>query len=171
MERGAQDTILMKKTIKFVTLFDNKFIFKTLAAGFGLPQPKFISAFGKAYEIQTKERFLSLMNSIDYDFVVKPIWGSSGRGIRVLEYREGNFFCANKQWDREDLWNLLVSDEHLMEEKISQIDDFSNIYPLSINTFRIIMVKTDDNAWQIVRRHLRVGCKGRQIDSGGICVR
>ena len=113
------------------------------------------------------------MDSINYDFVVKPIVDSSGRGILVFEYQGGHFFGNKKLWRKGDLWNVVAEGENLLEEKVSQMKQLSNIYPPSVNTLRITTIKTDDNVWHMARAFLRVGKDGRQVDNigaGGILI-
>ena len=136
--------------------------------GFGLAQPKLISTIGKDYEVQTQKQFYSLMESIDYDFAVKPIEGSGGRGILLVEKRGGNLLCNDQHCDLADLWDYVANGEFLLEEKVSQVEQLSNIYPSSLNTFRIATIKTDVNIQHIVLRFLRVGTEGRRVDNAGL---
>ena len=163
-----------KNLIGFVPLFDNKLIFKTLVAGFNLPQPRLFAAIGGTYEIRTKGPFCSLVSVLRRDIVIKPILGTHGRGILVLSYVGDTYFDGKVSLSPEDLWSYLREGRengYIVEERAVNTEAISRFYPSSLNTFRVVTIRTDDNQWHVAVCGLKLGSNGRRIDNvsaGGI---
>lgn len=166
-KRGSRYFPWEVNPIKYVPVLDNKFLFKTLLKGFELPQPKLISVIGQDYEINTKEKFYSLMHNVKSDMVFKPLDGSGGRGVKIIENRGGKYYDNNKLFAIEDIWQYVSNDNYLLEERVKQIDSLSSIHPSSLNTIRIITLRDKDNKYHILIHYLRVGCDGKNVDNAG----
>ncbi len=162
-----------KNHIKYIPLFDDKHLFKIMIQGFNLPQPKLFTTIGQAYKIDTKEKFYSFLSSTDSNILIKPMEGSGGEGILVLTNKDGVFYSENRLFPKEKIWEHIQKGKIncIIEEKAVQKKYLSSIYPSSLNTFRIITIKTDDNKWHAIRSFMRVGSGGREVDNtsfGGI---
>ena len=173
-KRGSRFYPYENNLIKFIPLLDDKYLFKTMIKGFGLPQPKLVGMIGKWYEVSTRGEFNFMLDNIDHDIVVKPIDGSCGRGVLVLTYKNGNFYYGDTLYSQEDIWNFVgkgIDGYYLIEEKVRQREDLDAIYPLSLNTFRIVTIRTDDSVWHVGSCSFRAGRGGSCIDNssaGGI---
>ena len=95
-------------------------------------------------------------------FMAKPADGQCGKGIEIVDSNGRNL---KEVYDEVKEKNLL-----LLEEKIVQNKDISSIYPLSINTIRIVTCYKNGNA-NILFKAMRIGNEGRHVDnfnSGGM---
>lgn len=161
--------------IEFCSLLDNKYLFKILLKGLDLPQAPLIASIGESYEIDCKEKFDQLFGSISKDVVLKPIKGSGGEGIVILNFKNEGFSLRDKPINALDLWSSLslATHEYIIEERILQKESIAALHPLSLNSFRIVTIKTNDNNWHIAGRFLRLGngnCGVDNLGSGGIGV-
>ena len=72
------------------------------------------------------------------------------------------------------IWKHCRADFHkgyLVEEKIYNTEDISTIHSSSLNTYRIVTIKTKDNKWHNAFSYIKFGQKGKQVDNllaGGI---
>lgn len=98
----------------------------------------------------------------------KPNNGTSGYGIEKL--RPADFA------DVGALYDYLTGPQKqfgLLEQEIRQHPAISALYPLSINTFRIVTLVDDKGEAHIVYTTLKMGDGGRfvdNLDNGGMCV-
>ncbi len=164
-----------KNQIKYIPILDNKFLFKTMIHAFNLPQPRLLSTIGETYEIDTAEKFYSFLSSIDFDILIKPMEGSHGEGITVLNYKDGAFYSENRLFSPKKIWEHLKMEklDYVVEQRVVQNEFLSSIHPSSLNTFRVITIKTNDGNWYAIRSYLRFGAGGGMVDNlgaGGILV-
>ena len=94
--------------------------------------------------------------------VVKPLDGTCGRGIEFIE----------TQTRIVGLFDMLREGrQYLAEEFIVQHPDISRVYPLSVNTLRLVTIKNHDTV-HLVFSSMRIG-NGKRVDnlnSGGMAV-
>lgn len=82
-------------------------------------------------------------------FMVKPIYGSHGKGIEIYE--------VNAWTDLKDLFVKLQEKEVLTEELISQNKKMAAFNPSSVNTLRVVTLLGKDNKIHIVTANIRLG--------------
>lgn len=96
--------------------------------------------------------------------VAKPLDGTCGRGIEFFETSDKSKIVG--------LYDMLKEGrQFLVEELIVQHPDIAKIYPLSVNTLRLVTIKNRDNV-HVVFSSLRIG-NGLRVDnlnSGGMAV-
>lgn len=107
----------------------------------------------KSPSIEEFKAFLEGLNVI----ISKPTAAACGRGVEkitVCDYTSA-----------EALMDYLVSiNSGLCEECVVQHKDVSALYPLSVNTYRIVTVLTE-NTPHIVYAFIRIGNGGRYVDN------
>ncbi len=159
-----------KNHIKYIPLFDNKHLFKIMLQGFDLPQPRLLSTIGQTFEINTEEKLYSFLSSTDFDILIKPMEGSGGEGILLLTHKDGEFYSEGKLFPKEKIWAYIQKEklDYIIEERVVQKKYISSIYSLSLNTFRIITIKTNDNKWHVICSYMRIGSGGREVDNSGV---
>ncbi|MBA2882996.1 hypothetical protein HNR65_003353 [Desulfosalsimonas propionicica] len=165
-------------SVRFVSLFDNKYIFSTMLSGFGIPHPKLLATIGEDYQIKTFEQFRTFLEENKMDMVLKPLDGSGGRGVIVLNFKNNNHCVLEGPCSSSGMWEQIMAGKksphpYLIEERIDQDDSVSMLYPYSLNTMRVITVKTKDKEWNLLGARLRVGQKGQvdNLGAGGIQLR
>ena len=98
----------------------------------------------------------------------KPNNGVSGKGIEKLK--------INDFESVEALFNYVKNPEKkfgLLEEAIKQHPEISKLYPLAINTFRIVTLVDDNGESHCIYCTLKMGDKGKFVDNlenDGMCV-
>lgn len=96
--------------------------------------------------------------------VAKPLDGTCGRGIEFIEISDDSKIVG--------LYDMLMEGkQYLLEEFIVQHPQVSLIYPLSVNTLRLVTIKTGETV-HLVFSSMRIG-NGKKVDnlnSGGMAV-
>ena len=88
--------------------------------------------------------------------IVKPVGGSSGKGIHVL---------------KEDKIDDLSNNEYLLESFVKQHHVLSECNPTSVNTIRVYTILDNKNCPHVLSCSLRCGGGGAEVDnyhSGGV---
>lgn len=131
-------------------LADNKLNTKQMLANTDVPQPKTYQVYGYFFEMRNLNADLSQYS----DFVIKPAMGSGGGGIVVIAGRseDGNSWLGvnGKVYSLADLrkqisdiifgiYSFGLSDEAIIEERISQHADIEKISPYGLADVRMIL--------------------------------
>ena len=95
-------------------------------------------------------------------FVAKPVSGTCGRGVE--------FFELSPESRVEGLYGMLqAGGQFLVEEYVVQHPAISRVYPLSVNTLRLVTIRVGEKV-RLVFSCIRIG-NGKQVDnlnSGGM---
>ncbi len=91
-------------------------------------------------------------------FIVKPLSGRWGSGIRLVDTCDGSF-CVGDYLDS-------YPDGFVAEELIKQSAELSNLHPESVNTLRINTVNYGDSV-EVKWPCLRIGCGDSIVDNAG----
>lgn len=95
-------------------------------------------------------------------FMFKPLTGTCGRGIQILE--DG--------WTKEKLKNMIsencsgLNDGFIVEELIEQVAEMAQFHPSSLNTIRVATVKFDEGV-EVIAAFFRTGRGGNIVDNAG----
>ena len=91
------------------------------------------------------------------DMMIKPINETGGTGVEKLYVKD---YSSVKE-----LYDLILSKKaYLVEEVVKQHPDISRLYPYSVNTYRILTIKTDDDV-DVIYAILRLGNNGSVVDN------
>jgi hypothetical protein len=82
-------------------------------------------------------------------FLVKPLEGSHGMGIRIEFVEQGS--------DLEALYKTLQSEQMLVEELIAQNSELAEFNPSSVNTLRVVTLLNGSGKVNIMTANLRMG--------------
>jgi hypothetical protein len=162
--------------LKFNVIFTNKYIQKHILQYLDLPTAQMLTTIGKKFEISNQSQMNSFLNSVDTDFVIKPISGTHGNDVLVLTKKGDNLYCGSNLYTNNMIWNHISSrfeNGYIVEEKLCNNECLRDFNSSCLNTFRIIMIKTKDNKWHNACSFLKLGKNGRQVDNlraGGILV-
>jgi hypothetical protein len=123
-----------------------------------------------------KIAYQDLMNLLKTEeqrfFFMKPDDGRGGSGIFRIERIDKEFFINDEFLDERRFMHLIRHKDYIIQENVVQRREFMNFYPNSLNTFRIITQKRDNNL-QICSATLRMGRNGSYVDNscaGGIFI-
>lgn len=135
-------------------IFDNKNEFNTIFA-------KFINREWHFTENLSKETFLKFADGKE-GFIYKPKDGTCGRGIEKVLF-EGK--------DLNDVYDSLMQKPHgIIEQIVVQNSEISKIYPLAINTIRVVTINDGKDVTPVFA-FWRIGNNGKFVDnlnSGGM---
>ncbi|MEM7291953.1 MAG: sugar-transfer associated ATP-grasp domain-containing protein, partial [Pseudomonadota bacterium] len=161
---------------KFSSMLSNKYIQKHLLLGFGLPTPKLLETVGSQFNVRTREHFQCTVDAIEGDFLLKPVNGSHGSHILVIEKTGTGLRCGSRDVTADELWEAVYQrfdSGFLLERRVTNVDYIREIFPGCLNTFRVNMVRTDDNQWHVVSSGLKMGKGDCQVDNthaGGLWI-
>lgn len=163
--------------LRFNGLFTHKYVEKLLLKGAGLPTAQLLGVVGEDGDIRTREELGEFLARVTHDVVVKPVSGTHGKRVLVLSRVAGGLTAGGKPCTAEDVWQHVSADRKkgfLVEEKLTNAPEIAALYPSSLNTFRVVTIKTLDKRWCLAAAYLRVGAGGNVVDNvaaGGILVR
>lgn len=164
-------------------LCEDKKVAHIFNTGLNIPQPKSLLFIDNKKLLSPN---LESINEFDFNKIisestankifVKPTFGIGGKGIEVFNKDKINnlFFNDNLKvalnWD---YISRIIQNDYVIQEGVNQHKIMDNIYPYSVNTFRIVTELKNSNV-TILFALLRMGCGGMQIDnasSGGIYIK
>jgi hypothetical protein len=163
--------------LKDMSVLTNKYINKHMLFGMGLPTPELLAVVGKDYEVRDREGLRIRMQSWNFDLILKPISSSGGTDVFGLTWENGRFLGdAGKEWTVDLLWDHLSSrleGGFLIERRVFNVGQTAKIYPYSLNTYRIITIRSTDGKWHVPMHMLKFGSGDAVVDNigaGGIMV-
>lgn len=163
-------------------LLRNKLYFYIFAKSLGISSPRIVaySHSGKLY-VWIHDHFAeqlsleSLASLGCISFFCKETKGECGSGIFILHVDDSKrFSIEGRVAAQEEVFNLLCRSEHIVQEVVRQHDSMSRLYTGSINTLRLVTVRSlKDGIIHVMPSILRVGTNGSIVDNtsqGGIAV-
>jgi hypothetical protein len=160
--------------LKFNKIFTDKYIEKAILEYFNLPVAKLLTTIGNKLLITNQNQLNVFLDAIESDIVIKPISGTHGSGFLLLSRRGNELFAGKKKYSNLDVWIHVsrgLKRGYIVEEKIINVKGIRAIHPASLNTFRFIMIKTDDGKWHQAACVIKFGTGESQVDNvsvGGI---
>lgn len=122
-------------------------------------------------EIIDYARFVEDMKKSDsHVFFMKPDKGQGGKGIYRIEKSGGDLLINRKVITRDYLCKITERHDYIIQEGVTQRSDITGIYPLSVNTLRVVTQNFDGKP-RISVAMFRMGRNGTFVDntsSGGI---
>lgn len=156
----------------------DKILFNIFANGIGINTPKnmLYSANGKLYDFETKKEVdaSQLLTYSNISLFCKLVDGECGRGIFKLEFNDDKIYEGGKQIDEFEAYKLLTQGRYLAQSTICQHSAMAALHPQSINSLRIVTVKSmKDGVIRVWPSILRIGTGNSIVDNtsqGGLCV-
>jgi len=161
---------------KFAVALTDKYIQKTLLLGFGLPTPELLATVGRSFDIADRESLTRFLATCQDDIVVKPVSSSGGNRILVLARGTDGFESCGRKLAVDEIWQHMSTGWErgfLIERKMRNVAEIAALYPRSLNTFRVVTIKTNDGSWHAPACALKLGRGGNEVDNlaaGGIQV-
>lgn len=157
---------------KYEILLEDKNITEQLFKSLNIAQPKTIIKLinnhvftGELMETSLSDVKSDLLGSKCEKIFLKPVDGKGGYGIRVFHRDEsGEYITKNEEkFDRKFL-STIADKDYIAQEAIKQQGYLNDIYPDSVNTFRIATENLKGNI-RIVCAVLRIGRGGKEVDN------
>lgn len=162
----------------------NKWVFGRYCESVGIPTPRCHGVFHQDIGFAANGRPLrsfddlwALLSALEGPIVVKPLAGDRGENVRIFDRidREARTLTGanRRETGLEALHRDLISKEEpwLLQEKVAQHPTVAALHASSVNTARIITVRSDDGEVLILAAALRIGIGAAEIDNttgGGI---
>lgn len=108
----------------------------------------------------------------DGPVICKPERGMHGKGIIALRSENGKYYCGNKECTEDEIITHIPEEGLMVEELIENHSILKDLHPSSLNTVRMVTLKTKDGI-EVFVSILRMGVNGTSVDnlcSGGITV-
>ena len=128
------------------------------------------NVFNKRFESYLKRGFLDIAETDEIKFcefmadketvIVKPNTAESGKGIEKLS--KSDFAGLH------EMYEYIVNPEKnlgVIEELIIQHEDMATLYPLAVNTMRIVTIVPDDGVPRCVYAVCKMGNEGKFVDN------
>ena len=156
----------------------DKILFNVFANGIGINTPKNVlySANGRLYDYETKKvvTIEQLPRLGNQNLFCKLVDGECGRGIFKLEIRDGKLFDEGKELSSLEAYKMLTAGRYLAQSVIVQHPQMASLHPRSINSLRIVTVRSlKDGVIRVWPSILRIGTGTSIVDNtsqGGLCV-
>jgi hypothetical protein len=170
-KRGSRYYPYESNAVNLLFLLGDKRIFKALATIYNLPQTKLIAYIGPNEKVCSEDKFIEMLEGNDCDLVLKPVGGTYGKGLLIYLSAINSFSDNGKRLSISDAWKFVENRSYLVEERVLQHRRLEKLHPSSLNTFRMITIKTRDGKWRLGGTNfLRVGRAGRHVDNTSIGV-
>ena len=162
----------------------NKWLFGLHFKRLGFPVPEMYGFFDRRSGITTDG--LLLRNTEDLDellrrfsitqFVVKPLFGGMGRGLKVLSASGDGVYTSlgGDQFDLQSLADFMGREAYLIQARVLPHPVLEAINPGILNCYRIVTFRDRQGETHIHRGHLRLGRQGGDTDNragGGLGVK
>jgi hypothetical protein len=165
------------------SLQENKWLFHHHFSFLDFPLPEVYGVYDSRNGITTEgnrltnpEQFRDLVNRLGLqEVVVKPVFGSMGRGLRVLvRSGEDEFTALSKEvYSSAGVCNFMSGESYLLQERVRQHPFLEQINPGILNCFRIVTFVDYAGEPHMHMAYLRLGRQGSNTDNragGGVGV-
>ncbi|KAB2835878.1 MAG: hypothetical protein F9K48_03300 [Candidatus Brocadia sp.] len=103
------------------------------------------------------------LKKFEGEFIVKPsIDSSSGRSIVKLQIDTSGLWFDGKSATLENIEHIVPKD-FLVQEFLAQHSVLKNIYPHSLNTFRVVTLRVNGDI-HVLQSIVKFGCDGNYVD-------
>lgn len=159
---------------KYGVLVDEKNITEQIFRSLDINQPKTLYKLinNNLYDINMNnksiENFRKDLQVNKYNKIfVKPVNGQGGNGIYVFHRNEDGIYksSVDEQLTEEFLMEIGNKCDYIFQLAVSQDKRISDIYPNSVNTFRIA-TENKSGKVRIICATLRIGKDGNEVDNG-----
>lgn len=169
----------------------DKLYFSIFTEGLGLQEPNtlFYTLDGDLYDFCTKTRTTaeSILALGECQLFCKPLDGQCGKGIFLLQVKEGRMVViekkvnsnhpvetVEKEMDAIGLREYCSQGRYIMQAYVKQHPDMSRLHPQSVNTIRLVTVRSlKDGQIHVMPSILRIGTGESIVDNtsqGGLAV-
>lgn len=156
----------------------DKILFNIFANGIGINTSNNVlySVNGRLFDYETKNEIdaAQLLTYGNISLFCKLVDGECGRGIFKLEITDGGIYEGGKLITEAEAYELLIHGRYLAQSTIRQHPAMASLHPQSINTLRIVTVKSlRDGVIRVWPSILRIGTGNSIVDNtsqGGLCV-
>ena len=166
---------LMHKDSSACILRD-KMLFSIFLEGLGLKGPNIQYYYDDGQLFRFADKSVADVASFLHDNRVlfcKPLDGQCGKGIFVLEVKDGRLFVGEEEITFEQLSERMAG-RYIFQDFVKQHPAMAHLHPQSINTIRLLTVRSlKDNEIHFMPSILRIGTGASVVDNttqGGLAI-
>lgn len=171
-----RDSLNFSSKVNCTCILRDKMLFNIFADGIGIKTPTNVmyASNGKLYDFQSKKEVSAkdLSRYGQRTLFCKLVDGECGKGIFKLEFDGVDYYIDGKKCNEEDAYRHLTSGRYLAQEVIQQHPAMSSLHPQSVNSMRIVTVKSvKDGIIRVWPSMLRMGTGKSIVDNtsqGGV---
>ncbi len=178
---------------RFLVILNNKLLFNRFYSSFGFPMAKLYGFLNQesgflpdGTPLTSQDELGAWLSGTQVkEMFIKPVGGLQGFNALVIKDIDGGNFLACggsscSKWTAEDLYNHLFRDVpaekfyfpgYIFEQLIKQHPSLGRINPSSVNTCRILTLKSKDGTIDTPFAFMRFGRAGNHVDNmnqGGV---
>lgn len=161
-----------------ICLLRDKLLFSIFLEGLGLRGPKNVYYYdGKELLDMASKKAVGeaiLLSSGDNRLFCKPLGGECGKGIFVLDIKNGQLYVGKEKITYNQLLDRLGQERFLLQDFVVQHEEMSRLHPQSINTIRLVTVRSlKDGCLHVMPSIMRIGAGDSVVDNtsqGGLAV-
>lgn len=173
-----RENLQTRYTFNYLALARDKFVFYQYCKSLGIPFPQTIGLVSKGevswYDGERME--FSLLESVkekSFDAFCKEVSGESGKGAFCLKVENRRLFDRGEEISIDELRNRFGNATFIIQEKLKNHPAIDEVYPLSLNTIKLITFLNDDGTVDFFDSVMRFGAGGNFVDNasrGGVFV-
>lgn len=173
-----RDELNLKSIHNSTCLLQNKFYFGLIAEKLGISTPHIIAYIRNEHvymvEMKIEMSLDDFIKSGDYDMFCKVIDGECGKGVFALQIQKGKIFENGIEVSLLHFKDNISGATFICQEKVAQHHEMNRLYDKSVNTIRLVTVKSlKDGEIKVLPSILRIGANGSIVDNtsqGGIAI-
>ena len=155
----------------------DKYYFYLFLNSFNIPTPKVLYYTRNKklfYSFRGKEEGIGSILVNDMDAFAKPMGGQLGNGAFAIRIENGLIYVNGQLTTQvDDLVSTFTDTNYVIQERVIQHSQMSQLCSTAVNTIRLITVMTTNEDVIALRAGLRIGREGSNVDNcarGGVFV-
>lgn len=175
--RNRRESLNFSSKVNCTCILRDKILFNIFANGIGIDtaENKLYTVNGKLFDFKTKKPLsIDELCQNDQSLFCKLVDGECGYGVFQLDILQGKFFINGTPSTKEEIKQRFTKGRYLAQSVIKQHPVMSQLHPQSINSMRLITVRSmKDKTIQVFPSILRIGTGNSIVDNtsqGGLAV-
>ena len=156
--------------VEYIALMQDKYLFSLLMRALDAPAPELLATITSGridwLHPRCQKPLDSLLDVEDgFEAFCKPRYGLKGKGAFRLRVSGGVLHVNGAPITLDALAHMAT--DHVMQEPVQQHPRLAELHSASVNTLRIITVRSPSGAKHFSKVLFRVGAGGNVVDNGG----
>lgn len=175
--RNRRESLNFSNKVNCTCILRDKILFNIFANGIGIDtaENKFYTVNGELFDFKTKKPLsIDQLCETDHELFCKLVDGECGNGVFQLNIVQGTVFINGHPSSKEDIASRFLQGRYLAQTVIKQHPLMSQLHPQSINSMRLITVRSfKDQSIHVFPSILRIGTGNSIVDNtsqGGLAV-
>lgn len=174
---NKRESLNFSNRVNCTCILRDKILFNIFANGIGIvtPENEFYTANGQIFDFKTKKQLtVDELCQNDHELFCKLVDGECGNGVFQLYILQGTVFINGNPSTREELEKRFGQGRYIAQTVIKQHSLMSQLHSPSINSIRLITVRSlKDKTIHVFPSILRIGTGESIVDNtsqGGLAV-